>query len=836
VPDNDWHCKKCLVGTGEFGFEEGGTYSLKQFQEKAFFFKEAHFATKMPFDPILNGPKPVTEDDVEREFWRLVSSITETVEVEYGADVHSTTHGSGFPTHEIQQKDPYSFDPWNLTVLPLVQDSLFRYIKSDISGMTVPWLYVGMCFSTFCWHNEDHYTYSANYQHFGATKTWYGIPGEDAARFEDAMRSAVPDLFESQPDLLFQLVTLLEPEVLRKAGVNVYAVDQRAGQMVITFPQAYHAGFNHGFNLNEAVNFAPADWEPFGRAGVERLREFRKPPCFSHDELLLTAAASKDMNIKNAKWLAPALQEVLQKEKANRETFEARVSNNSYIKTPSFGDEQALVIRFERQTDNQDVAEDETICTYCNAYSYLSRFTCAKTKSIACLDHIDAVDCCDDQEGHMLHLRMTNAKLEQIATKITDKARIPEAWVEKFESVIADTPTPSLKALRSLLSEGERIPWDIPQLADLKGFVDRCNEWVEEATNYITRKQQSRRKSEKASRKGSQAKLAELEERERAIRKLDNINRLLAEAERIGFDCPEITTLQERANAITEFQRNARSALANLLNQKTTDIEELIELGKGFLVDIPEVEHLEKVVRQMKWTEKASSRVHGRTLQDVYELLEQATELTVPEQNSHLLYLKDQKQRGEVWEAKAKELMAVENVHYAQLDAFSKQAADLPVSKDTLAAIDAILKRQREAQEKIISLFERSKDPDSSKRPFYKEVRDVMEALSELSSKPPGTIDLEKEQKRHEDWMRRGKRLFGKSNAPLHILLQHMEIVEGRNKACLDLADKPRMPVEPSSRDHTPELGNEDTRRDIFCLCRTPESGVMIECHVCHEW
>lgn len=82
--------------------------------------------------------------------------------------------------------------------------------------------------------------------HWGETKTWYGIPWDDAEKFEAAIKKEAPDLFEAQPDLLFQLVTLMSPQRLTDEGVRVYACNQRAGEFVITFPKAYHAGFNHG--------------------------------------------------------------------------------------------------------------------------------------------------------------------------------------------------------------------------------------------------------------------------------------------------------------------------------------------------------------------------------------------------------------------------------------------------------------------------------------------------------------------------------------------------------------------------------------------------------------
>ena len=88
-PEVEWHCPRCLVGTNEYGFEEGDVYSLAGFQKRSNEFKTNHF-NKLPpqFNPLSDKKRQPDEYDVEREFWRLVEDMTDTTEVEYGADVH----------------------------------------------------------------------------------------------------------------------------------------------------------------------------------------------------------------------------------------------------------------------------------------------------------------------------------------------------------------------------------------------------------------------------------------------------------------------------------------------------------------------------------------------------------------------------------------------------------------------------------------------------------------------------------------------------------------------------------------------------------------------------
>uniref|UniRef100_Q8BQM3 [histone H3]-trimethyl-L-lysine(4) demethylase n=1 Tax=Mus musculus TaxID=10090 RepID=Q8BQM3_MOUSE len=96
VPKGVWRCPKCILAECKsppeaFGFEQATQeYTLQSFGEMADSFKADYFNM-----PVHMVPTEV----VEKEFWRLVSSIEEDVTVEYGADIHSKEFGSGFPVN-----------------------------------------------------------------------------------------------------------------------------------------------------------------------------------------------------------------------------------------------------------------------------------------------------------------------------------------------------------------------------------------------------------------------------------------------------------------------------------------------------------------------------------------------------------------------------------------------------------------------------------------------------------------------------------------------------------------------------------------------------------------
>ncbi|CAH1453474.1 unnamed protein product [Lactuca virosa] len=222
---------------------------------------------------------------VEKEFWHEIA-CGKTESVEYACDVDGSAFSSS-PTDQLANSN------WNLKKVSRLSRSILRLLETTIPGVTEPMLYIGMLFSMFAWHVEDHYLYSMNYHHCGAAKTWYGVPGHAALDFEKVVRENVythdilsTDGEDGAFDVLLGKTTLFPPTILSDHSVPVYKAVQKPGEFVVTFPRAYHAGFSHGFNCSEAVNFAIGDWFLLGSIASHRYALLNRTPLLPHEELL----------------------------------------------------------------------------------------------------------------------------------------------------------------------------------------------------------------------------------------------------------------------------------------------------------------------------------------------------------------------------------------------------------------------------------------------------------------------------------------------------------------------------------------------------------------------
>eukprot|EP00249_Psilotum_nudum_P024703 c29269_g2_i1 orf=563-4357(-) len=410
-----------------FGFDPGPDLTIEVFEKYANLFKEEYFgirevnqnAERLSISGNLKKRWEPSVEEIEGEYWRIVEQATEQIEVLYGADIETADFGSGFPIAKPgTEPSPYEKSGWNLNNIARLPGSVLAFEEGNISGVLVPWLYVGMCFSSFCWHVEDHHFYSLNYMHWGSPKVWYGVPNCAADKLEEAMKKYLPDLFEEQPNLLHKLVTQLSPSVLKAAGVPVYRAVQKAGEFVVTFPRAYHSGFNCGFNCAEAVNVAPVDWLPHGQSAVELYCEQRRKTSVSHDKLLLGAVkqvliimqrvnAGKETEIGKIGWqkigdLKGVLTKALKKRVDMERTRRAGLVN---------------MVQARRMDSAFDAAKEKE-CFICHYDLHLSAVGCeCCPEQYACLVHAELLCACGHAKKFALY-RYQMSELDSIVAAL----------------------------------------------------------------------------------------------------------------------------------------------------------------------------------------------------------------------------------------------------------------------------------------------------------------------------------------------------------------------------------------------------------------------------------
>uniref|UniRef100_A0A8D2LYC7 Lysine-specific demethylase 5A n=1 Tax=Varanus komodoensis TaxID=61221 RepID=A0A8D2LYC7_VARKO len=843
VPKGDWRCPKCVAEECSkpreaFGFEQAvREYTLQSFGEMADNFKSDYFNM-----PVHMVPTEL----VEKEFWRLVSSIEEDVIVEYGADISSKDFGSGFPIKDGRRKlmpeeEEYAISGWNLNNMPVLEQSVLAHINADISGMKVPWLYVGMCFSSFCWHIEDHWSYSINYLHWGEPKTWYGVPSHAAEQLEEVMRELAPELFETQPDLLHQLVTIMNPNILMEHGVPVYRTNQCAGEFVVTFPRAYHSGFNQGYNFAEAVNFCTADWLPIGRQCVSHYRRLRRHCVFSHEELIFKMAADPEC-------LDVGLAAMVCKEMTIMTEEEARLRESVVQMGVLMSEEEVFEL----------VPDDERQCAACRTTCFLSALTCScNPERLVCLYHPNDLCSCTMQKKCLRYALPDGPYPYYLKVR----AQSYDTWVSRVTEALSANLShkKDVIELRVMLEDAEDRKYPENDLfRKLRDAVKEAETCASVAQLLLSKKQKHR----------TRTKLT-VEELKAFVQQLFSLPCVISQARQV----------KNLLDDVEEFHDRAQEAMMDEVPD-SAKLQMLIDMGTGLYVELPELPRLKQELQQARWLDEVRvtlSDPQRVTLDVMKKLIDSGVGLAPHHAvEKAMAELQELLTVSERWEEKAKVcLQARPRQSIAALESIVNEAKNIPAYLPNVLALREALQRARDWTAIVEAIQNGSNYA-------------YLEQLENLSAKGrliPVRLDalpqVDSQVAAARAWRERTGRTFLKKNSNytlLQVLSPRTDIgvygnSKNRRKRAKELIEKEKEKDLDMESLSELEDGLEETRdtaavavfkdreqKEVeamhalreanlakmtmvdrieeikFCICRKTASGFMLQCELCKDW
>lgn len=121
---------------------------------------------------------------------------------------------------------------------------------------------------------------SLNYHHFGADKIWRVVSPHCYHIVEDFVASHLCKTKKGRKkngkkcsQFVRHASIYLPGPTLEIAGAKSIQFRQRPGELVITWPLAYHEGYNEGLNINEACGYGHKNWRRVFATGEEEKGE-----------------------------------------------------------------------------------------------------------------------------------------------------------------------------------------------------------------------------------------------------------------------------------------------------------------------------------------------------------------------------------------------------------------------------------------------------------------------------------------------------------------------------------------------------------------------------------
>lgn len=403
-----------------------------------------------------------------------------------------------------------------------------------------------------------------------------------------------------------------------------------------------------------------------------------------------------------------------------------------------------------------------------------------------------------------LGVRLTEQQMDDLVRVVMNRACAPSAWGEKVREALESKPGVNMKILRQFMNEAERISAPLQEVQWLRDYMEQVTTWTEEANKYLIRKHRRRDSKEHASKVLNGTRFR-------------HIGDLIDQAQRMAFDAPELKLLQETYHTLVDYKQRLASALQNETNMDKC--RALYERGLDLGADMEEMQILETRLRRYDWEREAPQAIMPRskaTYEDVVRLVEEARALGIDPQEDTLQTLVRKEAHGREWMARAQRVLE-QPASAQEIQSVVMDAVECPKMDALYASVVALATRVQDVTREVERLRGVTTATPIDDRPTETDLHRALKAAQALSFPMAGVDDLRAEAQRMEEWSQEALKLFApvrnsQTKTPSFYLNEVEENVETITTAALTHA------------------------RDVYCVCRTAESGFMIECDVCHEW
>lgn len=570
-----------------------------------------------------------------------------------------TTHTNNDFALDVQKSMEAATNPWNLYNIAFAPNSLLGTLTDlDVTTQEIyhPTTNVNMTFGFENWRCEDHFLQLCDYLHYGASKLWHFIPESETDKFENLLDSLNHDenqveiglkepklatdaleamlgpiasnadssRYEHRSPPLENLIRKLQKkkskrnqdylvsrEQLEKHSIKYHTALQGPGEFIIKYPKVYSCNLSSGLNVGAEVNIATVSWLDYALLAEKWLSSQHIIPAFLLFKMLTNFANLYDNGNGKVNFDSHFFP-IAEKHLSNR--VDSELVNRELVR--KMLNHPKEIVADEKTSNINDWISDIDMSSAFPSKVVITAVELSLALTMSLQNFLDLGEqIMDNPELKAeLHLYYTDDRLRAFCRSLSSYSIDYNEWMNAYREFFASSSEPNLRNIKALLVEGDKIMAAMSSsnsklsqggdakkyfqaLENLRNFVNRANDVVEECQLILNVKHQQRIRG------GSN----DDQDCEDYLSRLYLVLKLLPS---LGFLSPETEQILELKVEIENFDRAAR-LLISKPKATVRDFEDLIDLGMSFGLVLPSLSLLKRLKERISWIATYETIVSG---------------------------------------------------------------------------------------------------------------------------------------------------------------------------------------------------------------------------------